>query len=176
MIRAVRTMGEVTRCRDEGAAETALLRPRASVAWSSVRFQIDTTLDQEGAFVRAGDLGRLGEWDPAVRESSLVEGSPLTRGAVYRVTTSRWLGEVTFIYRVVAIDPPRLVTYRGGSERVTSTDTIVVVPTGIGSRVAIESVLAMTGRDAWALPAVKGLVWLTRRSLSLPALRRRLIA
>jgi Polyketide cyclase / dehydrase and lipid transport len=141
-----------------------------------MRFEIDTSLDQEEAFARAADFGRLEEWDPAVEESRLVEGAPLSVGAVYQLKAPRWLGQVVLAYRVVSIDPPGSVIYQGGSRRVTSTDRISVVPTGVRSRVVIESEIEMAGRGRWALPAIRGMLWVAGRSLSLPALRRRLAA
>lgn len=138
-----------------------------------MRFEIETPLDPAAAFAEVADFGRLDDWDPAVVRSRLVQGTSLTRGAVYRLEAPGWMGGVVLTYQLLEIDPPRSVTYQGGTERVTSTDTITVTPWGTGSRVAIETTIKATGRR-WVIAIVTGAVRVVGGLLSRPALRRHL--
>ncbi len=99
-----------------------------------MRFEVDSPLGQEEALSAVASFGRLAEWDPAVSRSRLVSGTELTPGAIYRLESPAWLGKTILTYELLAIDPPRFATYRGGSKSVTSTDTIRVGPSGSGSR------------------------------------------
>lgn len=139
-----------------------------------MRFEIPSSLSPPAAFAAAADFERLEEWDPAVTSSRLIAGTALTPGAVYQLETPGWLGKKTLTYELVAINSPVSVTYRGGTKLVTSTDSFQVLPAGSGSRLILKSDMEMTGWARWAAPAITGLVWLAGRTLSLPALRRRL--
>lgn len=136
-----------------------------------MRFRVVSPLKPEDAFARVADFGRLQEWDPAVVESVLVNGTPVSTGAVYRLRSPRWLGGVILTYEIVMINPPRMVTYQGGSKRVRSTDRITVDPSQRGSVVSLTTELETSG-PRWVLPLVKAFVWLSGRTMSLPALRR----
>jgi len=139
-----------------------------------MRFVVESSLAQEAAFAAVADFARFDEWDPAVANSRLVAGTALAPGSLYQLTAPRWLGRVVLEYELLAIEPPHYATYRGGSQRVSSTDTMRVSPSPEGSRVAIESQLSTTGRARWLMPLISALVWVVGRSLSLPALKRRL--
>jgi len=136
-----------------------------------MRFSVEANTSPSTLFAVVADFANLDAWDPFVRASWLEHGGSLAVGAVYAL---RSVGGMTLRYRVAEADPPRRVVFRGGSKRVTSTDTIEVDATGTGSRVTVTSTLVYTGWARLAAPLIWGFIWLGGRFGSLPALRKHL--
>ena len=122
-------------------------------------------------FAAVADFGRLAEWDPFVKRVRLVQGERLAPDTLYRLHS---IAGMQLHYRAVEVEAPRRVVYEGGTDRVTSRDTITIDREAIGSTVAIESVLTFAGWARLASPLIRILVWLGGRYLSLPAMQRRL--
>lgn len=135
-----------------------------------MRFVLEVPKPPGQVFAEVGDFDRLASWDPMANSVERF-GESLQPGTRYRLYTPLGL---SLDYEVVASDPPRRIVYRGGTIRVTSTDTIEVVPDGSGSRLTITSVLRFRGRMRLAAPIVIAVVWLVGRFRSLPSLRRHL--
>lgn len=136
-----------------------------------MRFKTVALGDAESVFAVVGDFRRLEEWDPFVDRSEQVSGTGLESGARFRLTSPVGL---KLEYTLVEVDPPRRATYRGGTSRVTSIDTISVAPLGSAVEIEIASNLRFTGWTRAIAPLVLLGVWLGGRFRSLPALRRRL--
>ncbi len=123
-------------------------------------------------FRRVADFGRLAEWDPAVSAVTLEGGRALVPGARYRLVTT-W-GGMQLEYELVELVTPVRAVYRGGSARVTSTDTISCEPAGTGTLVTIESDVTFGGWTRLVSPLIRVALWLTVWFGSRPALRRHL--
>lgn len=136
-----------------------------------MRLELVTAVDPYIAFASVADFANLDLWDPFVRKSQLVVGEPMTIGAVYRLESPSGL---TLHYRVMEIERPNHVVYQGGTDRVTSTDTIEVTRIESGTRVTVTSDLEFTGRMKPLAPIIRALVWAGGRLGSFPALRRHL--
>ena len=134
-----------------------------------MRFSLEVSNDPDEAFTAVADFEKLEGWDPFVDRSELVAGAPMEPGAKYRLTTPRGM---TLEYEIVEVDRPSRVVYRGGTKRVTSTDTISVHPHDGGSRVTVESILEFDGWTRIIGPFVRMGVWLGGRTRSLPGMKR----
>ena len=134
-----------------------------------MRFQLETVASPEAVFAVIADFANLENWDPFVRRSWCDGGEPLTEGAVYVMEAP---GGLRLEYRIIDIEQPRYVVYQGGTERVTSTDTIEVAATDRGARVTVTSELRFRGWTKLMSPLIAAMVWLGGRLLSVPAMRR----
>lgn len=136
-----------------------------------MRFQILSDRSPADVFATVADFSRIDEWDPFVSRSELVEGDSLRVGSRYRLTAP---GGLTLEYEVEQVSVPDRIVYRGGTARVTSTDTISVLPRGGTSEVTVESVISFSGWTVLISPFIWVAVWLAGRFLSLPSMKRRL--
>lgn len=128
----------------------------------------------EQAFARVADFGTLSEWDPAVREVRLLEGKPLQVGATYELIGGPLGGGLRLVYRLQSVNEPFGVTYVGGTENVTTTDTLEFDFIGPGTVVSISSDMEFRGPTRWYGWLVKAGVYLGGRFMSLPAMNRHL--
>lgn len=136
-----------------------------------MRFKTVALGDADSAFAVAADFLRLEEWDPFVDRSEQIGGAGLEPGAIYRLTSPVGL---KLEYELVEIDAPHRATYRGGTKRVTSTDTISISTLGSAVEIEIDSSLHFTGWTRVIAPLVLLGLWIGGRFRTLPALRRRL--
>lgn len=136
-----------------------------------MRFKTVALGDTESVFAVVADFSRLHEWDPFVDLSEQIAGSALERGARYRLISPVRLA---LEYELIELDPPHRAIYRGGTKRVSSVDTISVMPLGSAVQIEIESVLHFAGWTRVLAPLLWVGLWLGARFRSLPALRRHL--
>lgn len=134
-----------------------------------MRFKTIVMGERGRVFSAVADFGRLEAWDPFVDRSELVAGTAMEPGATYRLTSIMGL---TLDYELVALAPAQRVTYRGGTRRVSSLDTIEVSPLGSATKIEIETHLEFQGWTVVIAPFVLLGVWLGSRVRTLPALRR----
>ncbi len=136
-----------------------------------MKFHAETHVSANDAFAEIADFGNLETWDPFVRQSSLVDGSPMETGAVYSLVAS---AGIRLSYQIVEVDRPHRVVYQGGTKRVRSTDSIEVTATPSGSSITVRSELRFEGRMRPAAPLIRALIWFGARFLTEPAMRKRL--
>jgi hypothetical protein len=134
-----------------------------------MRFKTIVVGDADEIFPAIADFGRLESWDPFVDRSELIDGTRMQPGARYRLTSALGL---TLEYELMELSPQRRVTYRGGTRRVTSVDTISISPLGSAVEIEIETDVEFEGWTVAIAPLVLAGVWLGSRVRTLPALRR----
>jgi len=126
------------------------------------------------AFDAVADFRDLTDWDPAVKTVEVIEGEPMTVGAVYELIGSALGGGLRLRYRIDSVNAPHSVTYVGGTENVTTTDTMSFDHVGDGTIVSITSDMEFRGSTRWYGWLVHIGVYLGGRLISLPALKRHL--
>jgi hypothetical protein len=136
-----------------------------------MRFQLVTDRSPTEAFEAVADFGRIAEWDPFVAASELVSGEPMRVGSRYRLTAP---GGLNLEYQIEHLSPPERVEYRGGTRRVSTTDSISVRPDGAGAIVVIESKVRFSGWTRLISPFVLFGIWAGGRFVSLPAMAQQL--
>lgn len=115
-------------------------------------FTVAATVDAVLAYLK--DFGNAGGGDAATRQTIRADDGPLGVGASWH-NTSRIFGvtaELTYTLQAVGSD--RLV-FVGRSEGATSTDTITVCPTAVGSEVTYRVDLEMHGLAKLATPVMR---------------------
>lgn len=134
-----------------------------------VQFHLVTAAPPAEVFAAVADFGRIGGWDPFVARSELIAGEPMQVGSRYRLTAPAGM---TLEYQIEQLAPLEKVVYRGGTRRVTSTDSIAVAPSGPGTRVTVSSNLRFTGWTRLISPVILFGVWAGARFISMPAMKR----
>lgn len=124
------------------------------------------------AFAAVADFRYLTAWDPAVKTVEVVQGEPMTVGAVYELVGSTLGGGLTLRYRIESINAPISITYVGGTSNVTTTDTIRCEEADGGTLVSISSDMEFRGPTRWYGWAVRAGVYLGGRLISFPAMKR----
>ena len=128
----------------------------------------------EQAFAAVADFRDLTAWDPAVKAVEVIEGEPMTVGALYELVGSALGGGLRLRYRIDSIQEPDSITYVGGTTNVTTTDTFRFDLVGPGTVVTVSSDMEFRGSTRWYGWAVRAGVYLGGRFVSLPALKRHL--
>lgn len=94
-------------------------------------------------------MARLSEWNPAVRVSELVDGSPMTVGARYRCVIRNGPARVTATPTLCELDHGRLVSYEGKFGFAHSRDTISFEPSDGRTRFTFTNVSTLPN---WTAP------------------------
>lgn len=139
-----------------------------------MRFSASGPISPDEAFRRVADFGRIDEWDPAVASVESDADVPLEPDSRYVMRGRPWTGGFTLIYRLREVDPPGTAVYEGGTERVSTVETISVTGDDGGSTVTISSHMTFLGWTWLISPFVRLGVWLGAHLVTLPALRRHL--
>lgn len=134
-----------------------------------MRFKTIAVGDAETIFSTVCDFELLEVWDPLIDRSERVEGDTMEPGSRYRLTS---IVGLMLEYEMVEVVRPHRITYRGGTKRVTSLDTITISPLGSAVEIEIETDIEFEGWTVLASPFVLAGVWLASRLRILPALRR----
>ena len=136
-----------------------------------MQLSVHLAASPEAVFAAIGDFGALADWDPFVSSAQLEVGDGLALGSRYALRSPVGL---TVRYEVIELEAPHRVTYRGGTKRVTTTDTIVVAAAENGSNLTVTSALVFSGWARFVAPIITAVVQLGGRFVSFPALRRHL--
>ncbi|MBC7631720.1 SRPBCC family protein [Aeromicrobium sp.] len=97
------------------------------------------------------DFRSTNDWDPGTVKTTLESGDGAV-GSVYR-NISKFAGkEVEIIYTVTKVEPGRQITLVGETGALTSTDTITVEGTTVGSEVTYEAQFVFHGVAKLAEP------------------------
>lgn len=74
------------------------------------------------------DLGRFDEWDPGVKKSVVVDGTPGEPGSTYDLTIGGVGKDTVMRYEIVDADAPRRIEARSRTAVLESIDVITVAP------------------------------------------------
>ena len=107
---------------------------------------VRTPRTPDESFVYMADLRNFAEWDPGVRDSTLVRGDGPGPDAEYDVTVDAVGGRgLTLRYAATDYDAPRSITVQASSRLFTSLDRIDVTPDGDGALVRYDARLTLNG-------------------------------
>lgn len=106
---------------------------------------IASTWTPQEVFDYMSDFSTSAEWDPGVLEAERLEHGEIGLGSEFRII-AEFLGRSnTLIYRIVELDAPRTVTFRGESATVVSLDRLTCEDFGGGTRLTYDAELTLRG-------------------------------
>ena len=106
---------------------------------------VRTPFAQKAAFDYMADLTNFERWDPGVLGAEQVEGTTPVIGAEYDVTVRAVPKPMDLRYRLVTLEPHRLVVARAESSLLTSVDRITVDAGEEGTTVTYDAELTLNG-------------------------------
>jgi len=106
---------------------------------------ITSQLAPEESFAYLADFANARFWDPSVSEARREGDSPIGLGSEFSLVARFGGRDVPLLYRIVAYEPPRLVTLEADHPRFVSRDTITVTAATGGSTVDYDALLAFKG-------------------------------
>jgi carbon monoxide dehydrogenase subunit G len=106
---------------------------------------IATPRAPDEVFAYLSDFSNAREWDPGVVEAERLDDEPLAEDSEFRIVASFLGRESSLLYRIVALDPPRSVTFRGANATVVSLDRLTFEPFGSGTKVTYDAELTLKG-------------------------------
>jgi carbon monoxide dehydrogenase subunit G len=109
------------------------------------RASIDTQWTPHDVFAYLSDFSTTAEWDPGIASAERVSAGPIGLGSEFRLVARSLGRQVPLTYRIVAYDPPRVVTLVGENATVLSRDRITVQPTPAGAEVTYDADLRLKG-------------------------------
>jgi carbon monoxide dehydrogenase subunit G len=100
------------------------------------------------------DFSNAEEWDPGTETCKRLDDGPVTVGSSWH-NVSKIVGvKAELEYKLLELTDSRVV-FEGTNKSATSTDTIVVTPTGAGSEINYRADLEMDGPAVLISPAMK---------------------
>jgi hypothetical protein len=113
------------------------------MAHYSTALIVPTPPDQ--VFDRLSRFDRAEEWDPGVREGTMLTPAPVALGSRFRLV-ARFLGrDVPLEYEVVELTPGRRIAVRAETEAVVSHDVLTFVPGSDGTVLVYDARLEPKG-------------------------------
>lgn len=114
------------------------------------RTTVTSPASAEDVYAYLADFATIVQWDPGVREASLVAGDAGEVGAVYRVVTSNAGLVLTLDYHILEAMPPTAasvgrVVLQADTRDFRSYDVIDVESTATGCAVTYDADLALKG-------------------------------
>jgi carbon monoxide dehydrogenase subunit G len=113
---------------------------------------IDLPIPIEEAFDYLADFSRTAEWDPGVKESSLLTPGEIGVGSRFRVVVSFLGQQIPFEYGITEYDRPTRLVFAGGDASLESIDEITFVSRPGGTRVTYEARIELVGIRRLAEP------------------------
>ncbi len=117
--------------------------------------QIEVARDAADAFRYVAEFEHAAEWDPGVAESRKLTDAPVRVGTEYDVVVLFRGKRQRYRYRVTELDDGRRIVLEGDGDKATSVDTIVVEPSGAGSRITYTAEIKLKGLRRVAEPLLK---------------------
>jgi carbon monoxide dehydrogenase subunit G len=100
------------------------------------------------------DFSNAVDWDPGTQSCTRIDGGPVEVGSSWR-NVSKVLGrETELTYRLRTLEPGHL-TLVGTNDTATSTDDILVRPSGTGSEITYHATIELHGLARFGAPVVK---------------------
>jgi hypothetical protein len=108
---------------------------------------IGSSLEPDAALAYLAEFSSAATWDPSVVEAHRVGDGPVSVGSRFHIVSKVAGSTVPLDYQIVELVPGERVALRAVTKRLTSNDTITVVPTPTGSVVTYRAELDLHG--AW---------------------------
>jgi len=106
---------------------------------------IQSTRTPSEAFDYLAEFSRAAEWDPNVKEGSMLTPGPVGRGSTFRIVSSFLGRPVPLEYQVTSFEPARRVVLEADNFAIRSVDEITFEPSRAGSRVTYHADLRLKG-------------------------------
>lgn len=110
---------------------------------------IKSSLEPEQALAYLADFTSAATWDPSVVDAERIDTGPVAVGSHFLVKSKVAGSTVPLDYKIIELVPAQRVALRAVTKRLTSRDTITVVPAPGGSVVTYQAELTLNG--AWRL-------------------------
>lgn len=106
---------------------------------------IESALSPADAFAYMADFSNARHWDPSVLEAAPTTDGAVGNGAAFDVVVKFGGRKLPLHYEIVSYEEPRQLVIEAKKPSFVSRDTITVSPSGAGSTVHYDALLAFNG-------------------------------